>query len=63
MFEKIESLILLNIEILFSKDVGGFNIKMSYREKQEMVVLPYSHLNEFKIIKYIDLMADKLLKE
>lgn len=63
MFDRIESLILLNIEILFSKEINGFKIKTKYGEKEEIVVLPYSHLTELKITKYIDLMADKLLEE
>lgn len=63
MFDRIESLILLNIEILFSKEINGFKIKMNYEEKEEIVVLPYSYLTELKITKYIDLMADKLLEE
>jgi hypothetical protein len=63
MFDRIESLILLNIDILFNKEINGFKITMRHKEKEEMVVLPYSHLTELKINKYIDLMADKLLEE
>ena len=62
MFDKIESLILLNIDILFNKEINGFKITMRHEEKEEMVILPYSHLKEFKIIKYIDLMTQKLLE-
>jgi len=63
MFDRIESLILLNISISFTKEIYGFKITMIYKEKEEMVVLPYDHLTEYKINKYIDLIADKLLEE
>lgn len=63
MFEKIESLILLRISVSFSRDIYGFKIKLNLDEKEEIVVLPYSHLTEHKIIKYIDFMRIKILED
>lgn len=62
MFEKIDMLIHLNVEINFSKDIYGFKIKLKHQDKEEFVVLPYSHLTEAKIIKYIVFMQDKILE-
>ena len=62
MFDKIESLILIGISINFNKDFYGFIIELNYNEKKEIVNLPYTHLNESQIIKYIDLMTEKILQ-
>ena len=63
MFKKIESAILLGIKVTFKKDLSGFMIKMRYNNKTDLVVLPFSHLNEDKIIKYLDLMITKIISE
>lgn len=58
--EQIESLILLDYEITFKKsdDIPGFDIILKNKSKDkshdtEKCTLPYSHLNEHKISKYI----------
>jgi len=63
MFEKIAFLIHLGISTTFSKDIYGFKITLNYEDKEEFVVLPYSHLTESKIIKYIIFMQDKILEK
>jgi len=63
MFEKIDMLIHLGINISFKKEFNGFKITLKHLDKKEFVVLPYNHLNEDKIIKYIVLMQDKILND
>lgn len=62
MFEKIDTLIHLGINISFEKEFNGFKIKLKYLDKKEFVVLPYDHLTENKIVKYIVLLQDKILE-
>ena len=62
MFEKIDMLIHLGINISFKKEFNGFKIILKYQDKKEIVLLPYNHLNEDKIIKYIVLLQDKILE-
>lgn len=62
MFKKIDTLIHLGINISFEKEFNGFKIKLKYQDKKEFVVLPYDHLTENKIVKYIVLLQDKILE-
>ena len=58
MFKVIENAILLGYKISFLKTIMGFKIVIKKIETKEIkrVVLPYDHLTETKISRYIDLM-------
>ena len=62
MFQKIENAILLGVSVNFNKDNSGFKIEFCKDNKIEFVVLPYDHLTEHKICKYLDFMLNKILE-
>ena len=62
MFEIIESLILLGININFEKEINSYKITLTKDKKIKYVILPLSHLNEFKMKRYIDIMKSEILE-
>ena len=59
LISKIETLILLDYKVSFEKcsEVPGFEIKMiSDNGKEDKCILPYHHLNENGIVKYLSQM-------
>lgn len=67
LIEQIESLILLDYELTFKKndEIPGFDIILKNKHKDishdtERCFLPYSHLNEHNIVKYISHLIFKL---
>ena len=61
--EKIIQMFLLGASVHFNKNINTLEIKVIHNNKIELVCLPYSHLNEHSIVKYIDFMFEKLNKK
>jgi hypothetical protein len=63
MLDIITDLLAFGINISFEREFNQFKITLSKDDKSEFVVLPFDHLNEFKVAKYVELMKEKLLKD
>lgn len=68
--DKIIDLMHLGIDVSFSKDVfGTFDIKLSHKDQETGLInttgvhLPFNHLNEDKINKYLDHLSTSLLEK
>lgn len=62
MLRKIEQLLTFGINVSFIRYTNMFILKVQKDNKIEKTVLPFDHLTEEKIIKYLDLMVDQLNK-
>ena len=63
LLDKIHDMLAFRIDVKFSREINQFRVELSKDNgNTKSVVLPYNHLSEERICKYIDLMA-KDLKE
>ena len=65
LLSKISTLIALGITISFDKgeSYNSFKIELSKGKNKKLVVLPFDHLNEGRIVDYIEIMEKEILKE
>lgn len=64
MIKQIEFLLSMGINISFKRELNMFEIilEREITEQIERVTLPFDHLNESKIMIYINSMKDEFLK-
>lgn len=60
LLDKIQDLLAFGIGVKFEREINQFKITLSKeREKSQLVVLPFDHLNEERVCDYINLMQEK----
>lgn len=60
LLEKIQDLLAWGVTVELSREINQFKITLKKDDKEEIVVLPFDHLNEYKLVRYMDLLHEKL---